>query len=219
MQQDFLIWKDISQLILKSESYGKEVNNLANVDIEETIETRAFFRNALHQIVQKVEHLHNAKIAKYTSFGIAVWLDEILSGIYEYAAHPWPSLQKELFETTEGGVKFYEYVDDVLANPFYPKFIYELYYCMLTGGFKGKYPAESERYAIANYINKLKEMLQFEHEKPLLESNNLSTPLVTKSRYLRVANKVKQCFRQHLGLILGGCVALTYLLCGVLVYF
>ena len=205
--KEFAIWNAISQVVVETQEYVGE-QDVADFDIEQTISKRAEIRNKVQEISEKVRKAHNAKVAKYASFGLVVWLDEIMAGPYEKANHPWPSLQKELFETTEGGIVFYEYLDEVLTNPFYPHFIYQIYYCMLKGDFKGQH-VNDNKYVLQNYMTRLEEVLGYTDKEESLENGIVHTPIVVESKAAQIRKKVVVVCNRHYGLcVLTGLVSL-----------
>ena len=207
----FDLWKDLSSLILEVQEFVKE-NDLSKFTIESTILKRASIRNKVQNISDNIRKLYNAKIAKYCIFGLVVWLDEIMSEPYEQAPHPWPILQQEIFKTTEGGVVFYEYLDEVILNPFYPRFIYQFYYCMLKGGYKGKYVQDSQ-YVIQNYLTRLEEILGYNSELKSADKDNINyEPFVGESRSIKILQGMKLCLNKYYTLFAISGLGFLYLL-------
>jgi len=82
---------------------------------------------------------------------------------YLQTGQTWPALQSELYQIDDGGVIFYETLDDILRKHDTLPFIYEVFYFCMSHGFKGRF--NDDPIKISEYKNKLKSKLPVAHSK------------------------------------------------------
>jgi len=87
-------------------------------------------------------------------FPVVIYFDEMVQLKYLKTGQAWPTLQRELYQIDDGGVIFYETLDDILRKPDTLPFVYEIFYFCMNHGFKGKYNDDPVK--ITEYKNKLK---------------------------------------------------------------
>ncbi len=193
---DFSIWTKICRLVVDAKSAFKD-EAIQDIEIDRTIGIRADIRTKVNEVSECILKAHNPKVAKYVTFGLVVWLDEIMTEPYEHASHPWPSLQQELYETEDGGVKFYEYVDEALSNPLYPELVYQFYTCAFQEGFRGKYIHDHD-HIVQSYISRLRDVLK--NNEPEAVENSSHMPETHHHKGFR--SKVLSFAQNHYGLCL-----------------
>tara|TARA_R110002167_G_scaffold180142_1_gene380307 strand:- start:454 stop:1107 length:654 start_codon:yes stop_codon:yes gene_type:complete len=206
--KEFKIWKDISQLLIEARE-AMTTQDEVEISIDQTIDTRGALREKVCVISEKITKKYNVKIAKYVTFALAVWIDEMMMESYEKVTHPWPALQKELYDTAEGGIEVYNYLDEILQNPFYPAFVYQFYYCMLKGGFKGKHVNDTQ-HTIQTYASKLEEVLNYSDNESDDDVELVHIPVVGKTKLASYVDVMKSKVSRYYGL---------FLLSGVLIFY
>ena len=83
--------------------------------------------------------------AYFVIFAFVAWLDEtIQESRLSGDAPDWYPLQVELFDITDAGTLFYNYIDYFLGRNDIPFVIHEIYFFCLKDGFKGSRIAEPE---------------------------------------------------------------------------
>lgn len=108
---------------------------------------RADLRRALTSLRSEVEGRLTERESYLALFALAVHIDEIMLTTFlgpDYTQ--WSLLQKELFDTDQGGDLFYQAVDEILDGQFAPM-VYQVYYFSLSLGFRGKYVDQPEQAA------------------------------------------------------------------------
>lgn len=175
------IFEDMSKLQVKA--LGVIANDPSQTHVElsqglpsrEMIPLRAEIRSKLNVLKTRLsEHLTEREL-HCVLFPIVVYFDEIVhSQISENYMLKWPSLQKELFQISNGGEVFYELIDDTLRKPDTISFIYEVFYFCLSDGFKGKAAEAPE------LISEYKRKLEAKISAPMvnLEEKNLDVPRI-----------------------------------------
>ncbi|QTA81207.1 Type VI secretion system protein, DotU-like [Desulfonema limicola] len=124
---------------------------------EKIVRVRADIRTHLEYLRVELAETLTEREAYLVLFPIVIYFDEMVQLKYLQAGQAWPSLQKELYQIDDGGVIFYETLDDILRKPNTLPFIYEVFYFCLNHGFKGKYNDDPVK--ISEYKNKLKTKL------------------------------------------------------------
>ena len=151
--------------------------------IEKLVATRKELRGRLMQLKTiMADHLSEREV--YLSlFPIVVYIDEaIQTEVFQVSQQQWALLQKELFEVEDGGVLFYDSLDDALRQPETLPFILEIFYLCLNSGFKGKYadnPARIESFKqTISYRIPVSEKgdAQLEYKTPLMIHSRIASP-------------------------------------------
>ena len=131
------------------------------------VSVRSEVRAQLDRLRMVLHDHYTERDAYLVLFPIVTHLDEyvqtkLLSSNHPKAAYfsklmKWPTLQKELFDIEDGGVLFYDTLDDLLRKPQTPTFVFEVYLLCLNHGFMGKYNDNAVK--IAEYKKKLAEKI------------------------------------------------------------
>lgn len=123
-------------------------------------------------------------------FSIAVLIDEkiLSSGWNNKEDWSYQQLQREWFDTSNGGVEFFSRLDEL--NPYHPKDmeVKEVYFYCLALGFRGRYFEEGQQSVIdqiiASTAHNLQESLELGPRLfPMAYSEAEPTPLALKTRF------------------------------------
>ncbi len=106
-------------------------------------------------------------------FPIVIHIDELIQSEYLRDNQSWPPLQKELFGIDDGGIQFYETLNDLLRKPETLPFIFEVFYFCMSHGFQGRYV--DNRVKINEYMKKLKNKIPLEDVK--IHQTSPDTPI------------------------------------------
>ncbi len=190
MENNSKPWFLISELMYELE------NSLQTVDatqVDSLIELRNKIRIHIDNVSQLLEAEFNTKTMRFCVFALIVLVDEKLTPFYCKTAVKWVPLQKEIFNTQNGGVEFYEYLDEILVNNFYPKIIYEIYYYVLKNGYRGKLVNETID-KINVYTTRLENLL--DEKKETKEEENLvnTTNFIMLTRKQKFYQKINKFF-------------------------
>ena len=123
--------------------------------LKELVQARKELRSLLMHLKSVLaEHLSEREV--YMSlFPIVVYIDEtVQTEVFQVSEKQWALLQKELFDIEDGGVLFYDTLDDALRHPETLPFVLELFYLCMKSGFKGKYAENPAR--LNSYLEMLK---------------------------------------------------------------
>ena len=101
-------------------------------------------------------------------FPIVIYFDELVQVRYVAAGQAWPTLQGELYQIDDGGVLFYDTLDDVLRKPQTMPLIYEVFYFCINHGFRGRYNDEPVK--ISEYLEKLREKIPLQEQEIPIEA-------------------------------------------------
>lgn len=190
MENNSKPWFLISELMYELE------NSLQTADatqVDSLIELRNKIRIHIDNVSQLLEAEFNTKTMRFCVFALIVLVDEKLTPFYCKTAVKWVPLQKEIFNTQNGGVEFYEYLDEILVNNFYPKIIYEIYYYVLKNGYRGKLVNETID-KINVYTTRLENLL--DEKKETKEAENLvnTTNFIMLTRKQKFYQKINKFF-------------------------
>jgi type VI secretion system protein ImpK len=101
---------------------------------------------------ETIDSLLTANEAKLALIPVVLYFDElILTNYFMDRPLKWPLLQKKIFNTDNGGEKFFKIADLVLKKEKTDKFVFEVFYFCIKHGFRGKY---------IDRENKIKEYLE-----------------------------------------------------------
>lgn len=190
MENNCKPWFLISELMYELE------NSLQTIDASQVdllIELRGKIRVHIDTISQLLETDFNTKTMRFCVFALIVLVDEKLTPFYCKTDVEWIPLQKEIFNTQNGGVEFYEYLDEILVNNFYPKIIYEIYYYVLKNGYRGKLVNETIDKVNA-YMTKLENLLDEKKETKEVENVVNAADLMVLTRKQKFYQKVNKFF-------------------------
>ena len=183
-------WFLISELMYELESSLQAINA---TQIDFLVELRNKLRIQIDNVSQLLEAEFNTKTMRFCVFALIVLVDEKLTPFYRKAAVKWVSLQKEIFNTQNGGVEFYEYLDEILVNNFYPKIIYEIYYYVLKNDYRGKLVNETVD-KINVYTTKLENLLDEKKEIKEVENFVNTKNFIMLTRKQKLYQKVNKFF-------------------------
>jgi len=96
-------------------------------------------------------------------FAFTVFFDEAVLAGGLAPSTGWASLQRELFDTDEGGQLFFDTLDEILAEE-HNSLMYEVFYFCLKLGFQGKYTGQDKRIQV--YKDKLSERFELPDPEP-----------------------------------------------------
>jgi type IV/VI secretion system ImpK/VasF family protein len=117
------------------------VERPVDVDLDE-------FRTEIRQVLTECRELLSNEFSERTVyrllFGFTVFFDEAVLAGGRGNTTGWRSLQRELYDTDEGGTLFYEALDEVLAEENI-SLVYEAFYFCLKLGFRGKLAGQEKR--------------------------------------------------------------------------
>lgn len=122
---------------------------LNEVDLEQL---RAEIRAQLDGTREALSNQFSERTVYRLLFGFTVFFDECVLTSRADAHLKWQTLQSELYETDEGGLLFYETIDELLEEE-HPSFVYEAFYFCLRLGFLGKLAGQPKR--VNAYMNAL----------------------------------------------------------------
>ena len=122
---------------------------LNEVDLEQL---RAEIRAQLDGTREALSNQFSERTVYRLLFGFTVFFDECVLTSRADAHLKWQTLQSELYETDEGGLLFYETIDELLEDE-HPSFVDEAFYFCLRLGFLGKLAGQPKR--VNAYMNAL----------------------------------------------------------------
>ena len=87
-------------------------------------------------------------------FPIVVYFDEIIQVLHPGAnKETWVPLQREFFQTDQGGELFFDTVDELLDQEL-PSLIYEVYFFCMSMGFSGRFAGNTQK--LQAYMSRIK---------------------------------------------------------------
>ncbi|OPY12637.1 MAG: hypothetical protein A4E66_01074 [Syntrophus sp. PtaB.Bin001] len=127
--------------------------------IDDIVRIRAELRNQLDFLKATLAEQYSERDTYMVLFAIVAQIDELIQTNFLRTLNTaWPLLQKELFQIEDAGEVFYEILDDILAKPQTPTFVYEVYYFCMRYGFRGRY--ENNPVKVMEYLKKLQAKLK-----------------------------------------------------------
>lgn len=128
------------------------------------------------------EHL-NERETFLVLFPLVVYIDEKVQSQLPFQRQTdWPPLQKELYDTFNGGEQFYDTIDDILRKADTHPFLFEVFYFCLSLGFKGKYGSTPKR--IEEYKEALRSKISLpEVERDLINEDDEGFLTIEKPSY------------------------------------
>jgi type IV/VI secretion system ImpK/VasF family protein len=134
---------------------------------EEIVKVRADVRVQLDFLRVQLAETLSEREAYLVLFPIVIYFDELVQYKYLPAGQTWPPLQKELYQIDNGGVLFYETLDDILRKPQTLPLVYEVFYFCMSHGFRGRYNDDPVK--ILEYKTKLLDKISTKDVEPSLE--------------------------------------------------
>ena len=143
---------------------------VSEIDVESH---RNEIRDELQRCKEKLSHEFSERTVYRLLFAFTVFFDECIltSGTENHTK--WRALQSELYETDEGGLLFYDTLDELLSEE-HPSVVYEAFYFCLRLGFLGKLAGQPKR--VASYMNALSE--RFSQPVEAVPQSTSATPKV-----------------------------------------
>lgn len=120
-----------------------ETHDSGHANVEQNFQN---LQKALETCQQQLANLMSAPKAELVSILLAIYTDEdiLTSGLYP-RQHVWPKLQSAYLGHKEGGIVFFELLDNTLNQPGTTPLILEVFYYCLRQGFKGRYHQDPAR--------------------------------------------------------------------------
>lgn len=155
-------WEAIHEVFFDMEDLSRSlsltpVEEKSVVIEDEIIRVRTEIRAHLEQLRVKLSGDMNERETYLVLFPIVVYFDELIQSNYLRGGLKWPALQKELYSIDDGGVLFYDTLEDILRKPQTLPFVYEVFYFCLCSGFRGRYSEDQVK--INEYVRKLTEKI------------------------------------------------------------
>ncbi len=152
MQNQFC--SNVHQFFSDINSLWSQLNKEASP--EELVQLRAEIRTRLEKLKNTFAECLNEREVYLTLFPLVLYFDEkVFLEFNVKNQSDWPPLQKELYNTYNGGELFYSTLDDILQKSETISSIYELFYLCLKMGFKGKYGGQQNK--VEEYMQRLAE--------------------------------------------------------------
>jgi len=139
------------------------------------VRVRADVRTQLEFLRIELAETLTEREAYLVLFPIVIYFDEMVQFKYLQTGQAWPTLQRELYQIDDGGVIFYETLDDILRKHDTLPFIYEVFYFCISHGFRGKYNDDPVKITV--YKNKLKDKLPV---------GNIKKPITFPDEFLQI---------------------------------
>lgn len=113
---------------------------LANLE-ETRLEIKAILKDMHEFLIERTSDRN----AYFVVFAMVALVDEnMLQHAQRHALASWSPLQVELFEITDAGTLFYQYIDYFRGRNDIPVVVFEIFYFCLKDGFKGSRISEPE---------------------------------------------------------------------------
>ncbi|MEY3212254.1 MAG: hypothetical protein RIT28_2735 [Pseudomonadota bacterium] len=117
---------------------------LALQDPRDLGRARAAVAASLKELRHRLSNQLPARPTLQALFALAVLFDERAQATTGARPGQWQPLQLELFDTDEGGTRFFEELDHLLVDPAAHPFVLEVYAFCLAEGFRGVYQNDPE---------------------------------------------------------------------------
>ena len=156
--KNIIIWQKFIKLSnFLNNARTNQLKTIIN-DAEKIIEFRGTLQNYINDLSNTSMQILGVKTAYYINFAVVAFCDEVISVLFARNELSWPKLQKDIYDTENGGEKFYNLLDQIIEQPTFPKIVYQVYYYLLCDGFKGVLVDETKKSKFF-YVSKLKELL------------------------------------------------------------
>ncbi|MCP3965279.1 MAG: DotU family type IV/VI secretion system protein [Lentisphaerae bacterium] len=201
------LWQMLTDLLFFLESARRSSLIEGLEDVEKIIEFRSDLRKKINTLQQACEKEYGAKTTYYIIFPIVVYCDESVSMFLAQNSVNWPKMQKEIFNTQDGGEEFYELLEQVLQHPTYPELVYQVNYLILKAGYKGKLVDDTGQQSRDGYLTKLEKLLS-KYIKPV---TNESAEYDPDSDSITFRGIMKAICRKHFYIPIAAGLAVIYL--------
>ncbi|QSH42123.1 DotU family type IV/VI secretion system protein [Lentisphaerota bacterium ZTH] len=202
------LWQLLTDLLFFLENARRSSLIEGLEDAEKIIEFRSDLRKKINILQRCCEKEYGAKTSYYIIFPIVVFCDETVSMFLAQNSVEWPKMQKEIFNTQDGGEKFYELLEQVLQNPTYPEVVYQFNYLILKAGYKGKLVDDTGQQSRDEYLTKLEKLLS----KYISPSSTDSKEYAYNSDSITFRGLLKTICRKHFYLPIIAGLAVIYMI-------
>lgn len=115
---------------------------------------------SMNQLKNNLKQTLDEQSVHHIVFALTALLDEEMKRLISATNQnvEWVPLQKEFFNLTNAGERFFDNLDEVLETPNFPSIVYEVFFLVLKKGFRGKYQHSQNR--INKYIEFLTDKIQ-----------------------------------------------------------
>lgn len=135
--------------VLCSDLFTIVITISSNIDMGKPEDCRKIINYHLHQFEEQAVSIRiRPEIIEKAKYAIVILLDEKIGLLPRQWFDKWlinKTLQDEHFGETVGGVRFFDYLDELMQNPDLNGEVLEIYYLCLGMGFTGKYHQEPNR--------------------------------------------------------------------------
>ncbi len=152
----------VQKAFAKKEAH-KEPDDPGEGNGGDIIQARSEIRTQLDILRSDLAEMMSERDGYLVLFPIVIHIDELIQSEYLRDNQSWPPLQKELFGIDDGGIQFYETMNDLLRKPDTHPFIFEVFYFCMSHGFQGRYV--DNRVKINESMKKLKNKIPLEDIK------------------------------------------------------
>ena len=208
------IWKKFITLSDYFDQY--RIGQLEQIiaDADKIIEFRSELRLKINDLAETCKEMLGVKVSYYIIFPVVVYCDEIISLFFAENNISWPKMQKEVYGIENGGEKFYELLDQIIEQPTYPEIVYQVYYWLLSSGFKGVLIDETQK-SVRFYKNKLKELLKTYYSPESIELEDRQMLHVEK---ISTYELIKVYLQKYSFIPLAGIVVVFFFIVNVLIF-
>ena len=152
------IWPAIHKVFMAVKDVSNDLSedeDSFNKDYEVLLELRRELRTLLIQLKKVLSANMIERDVYFVLFPIVVYLDEMVQlKFFNVKERSWALLQQEFFEVENGGVLFYDTLENVLKNEATASIVYEVFTLCLNDGFQGLYSDNPNK--IDAYLNMLR---------------------------------------------------------------
>ncbi len=155
----FVKTRDLCEQMYQAQSdWGEQqAGEPDDTELSEMVRVRSDIRTQLEFLRVKLAESLTERESYLVMFPIVVYFDELIQSRYIKGGQTWPPLQRELYQIDDGGILFYDTLEDILRKPQTLPFIYEVYYFCIDHGFRGRYNDDPVK--INEYKKKLAEKI------------------------------------------------------------
>ena len=165
------------------------INNTINMGKPE--DCRTIINYHIRRFEQQAASIQiNPQIIEKAKYAIVILIDEKMSHLPKSWFDTWSkkTLQDEHFGETVGGVRFFDYLDELLRNPEDNGEILEIFYLCLGMGFTGKYQQKPEK--LKTIIQQLGKIVLSNHKEKSREINGFPPAGTKKTPTRKLAPRV-----------------------------
>ncbi len=164
-------WSEIFFYFKEVEQQKEKLQN-KKLSSEVLATTRNSLSISMNQLKNNLKQTLDETSVQLIVFALVALLDEEMKRLISSSSSQeveWVPLQKEFFNLTNAGEKFFDHLDEALENPHFSSIVFEVFYFVLKKGFRGKYQNSLNR------INKYIEFLSDKIQQPAIAKNDTAT--------------------------------------------